>query len=779
MREFLNSFQKLEFPKVKTYLERYTVSDLARELIQNLAPSSDIVWIRQNLSLVSEMKKLLEADDPLPLDHLFDIRKSLHRVSIENFALSQEEFQRIKLVLRTSTKIRAYFTRRAGQYPLISSVAGGLTSQKVLEYNIDQAIDEEGHLKDSASKDLTAIRRQIADRNDSLRKSLEKILKSVAGKDWAQEDIITTREGRMVIPVKVEHKNHVPGFIHSASSSGATVFIEPMETLEMNNEIRTLRFAEEREIERILKALTVQVAGERENILRNVIVLTELDFIQAKAKYSIEVLGSEPVLTGRGDVVVRAAFHPILLHHHGRKEVIPLDMEFSRCNTLVITGPNAGGKSVAMKTVGLLSLLAQSGCHIPAAPESSLPVFDKIFLDSGDEQSIENDLSSFSSHLSNLRGILEEATGSSLVLIDEICSGTDPTEGFSLAAGILEQLAQTGSKTIVTTHHGTLKTFAFENPLMQNGSMEFDQETLRPTYRFRMGVPGSSYAIEMAQRMAIPEKIIERSKQLKGSDAAKLESLILDLERRAQELKRSLDEVMSEKTGLKSLVELYESKVSSLEKDLREIKSRAIGEAEGIIRRANSMIENSVREIRESSASREVVTRVKKEIQTLSKELETVKVEFQPGHEKHEEFKVGDVVSLKGSGAVGEVESVLDPDHYLVSMGGLRARVGRSDLLPAQKTKQTQKTFDMPVSEFKREIDLRGMYGDEALAAIDKFLDEALLAGLHRVDIIHGKGTGALRKKIAEFLKKTSSVKSFRLGEWNEGGSGVTVVELE
>jgi len=782
MREFFNSFQKLEFQKIKQYLQRYALSEIGKEHIDNLTPSSDIDIIASRLALVTEMKRLLEEDDALPLETVHDIRINLQRTSIANYFLSSEELNKVAMLLQTSRLVRTFFSKRNQQYPLLSQSVEEIYQSKVLEYNIHQAIDEEGRVKDSASKELAAIRRKINDRNVSLRKKLESVMQSVSGKEWIQEEIITTREGRMVIPVKVEHKNHIPGFIHSASASGATVFIEPMETLEINNEIRTLQFEEKREVESILKGLTTQIGEDREKISSNIRVLGELDFIQAKAKYSIDIFGNEPRISLKQELKLYGAYHPILLKRVGRSNVIPLDIEIDEtANTIVITGPNAGGKSVAMKTIGLLTVLAQAGCHIPASSESIVRICTDIFVDIGDDQSIENDLSSFSSHLEKLKIILKHANSSSLILIDEIGSGTDPLEGSSLAAAFLENITTIGSINIVTTHHGNLKTFAFEHRGMENGAMEFDAGTLKPTYRFRKGIPGSSYAIEMAERMSLPPEIIHRAMELKGSDAIKLERLIIDLESRTQHLNETLERVSNEKFKLDELIKLYESKLSSLQKEIKTVKAQAADEAQLIIEKSNTLIENAIKEIREASAKKEVVRKVKEDIHVLNEQINIIKKDFEESDNKFIEFNVGDRVRIKSSQATGTIQEKLGGDQFLLIIGEMKVKVHLNDLqLTDQEIVKVRTDYieNAVGKEYHNEIDLRGMYGEEAVAAVDKFLDDAMLAGLHRVDIIHGKGTGALRKRISEHLKTLSIVKSFRLGEWNEGGGGVTVVEL-
>ncbi len=782
MQEYLHSFSKLELDKVKQRIQNYTLSPLGREHVDRLLPANDLRNIRGMLAFVSEMKQLLESDDYPPLENLLDIRESLGRATIENFVLPAEELHSIALVLATSEKIRTYFTRRRESYPLLWESIYAIQPDKVLEYNISRAIDEEGKVRDSASKALSTIRIQIVERKESLRKSLESILKSISDKEWAQEEIITTRDGRMVIPVKTEHKHRLPGFIHSSSSSGATVFIEPTVTLELNNEIRTLEFEERREIEKILKGLTDQVRESRDLLRTNLQTLGELDFIQAKAKYSIEILGVEPRLQEEGRLRLVDAYHPVILLRHKRHEVVPLTLELGpETRTLIITGPNSGGKTVALKTVGLLSLLVQSGIHIPASPETEMKLFDEVFAEIGDEQSIENDLSSFSSHLANLKEILDHANGSSLVLIDEICSNTDPSEGASLGAAVIEDLTERGCLSVITTHHGSLKAFAAENSKIRNGAMEFDQATLRPSYRFQAGIPGSSYAIEMAQRMELPDRIIDRSKSLKGNDANRLEQLITDLESKRQELKNTLQKEGAEQNRLSELTRTYEARMNQLAAEIREIKAKAAEEAARIVDKAGATVERAVRQIRERSAESSSIGAAKSEIASLKSDLASFKKELEVKVERAFDPKVGSHVRLKHSDTVGEVVSVLDRGTYLVLAGGLRIKVAKDDLLPASEAPSQARggyVLETPL-ETARAIDLRGMYGDEAIAAVEKFLSDALVSGLHRVDIIHGKGTGALRKRISAFLKENPAVKTFRLGEWNEGGAGVTVVELD
>ncbi len=783
MREHLHALEKLEFEKVVRQIQSLTSSDLGKERIASLRPLTDLASIQHQLDLVSELKRLHEGDDPLPIHDFVDIREALQRSAIEDYVLPAESLRLISRTLQTMFSVAQYVARRKGKYPLLEVAMTGFRADKILAHHIDEAIDEEGLVKDSASRELLLIRRQIVEHRENLRRSLEKLLRTFADKGWVQEEIVTTRDGRMVVPIKVEHKGQIPGFIHSSSASGATVFVEPTETLELNNDIRTLQFREQREIDKILRALTAEVREARTQVAFNLGILTDLDSITARAKYSIIIMGNAP-LVGEGRALrLQRAYHPLLLQKHRREEIMPLSMDLTDTyRTLIITGPNAGGKSVAMKTVGLLAALTQSGCHIPAAAESHLPLFSDIFVDMGDEQSIEQDLSSFSSHLRNLKHICDEVTPESLVLIDEIASGTDPQEGAALASAILEHLTAIGCLTVVTTHHGMLKTFAFENPAIQNGGMEFNQETLTPTYRFRAGVPGSSYALEMAQRMQLPRPILERSRELKGKESSKLEDLILELEQQSQEFRVSSDKNAALRAELEGLKLDYEKKRKHIQQEAKEAKAQASHEAREILERANTLVERAVQEIKQTSASKDSIKSAKKEIADMrSKVTQDDSSDLESAASSPQRpLEVGDAVRLRSTSARGEIAARIDERTMLVVVGNLKVKVPAQDLeLALEKEAKFQYHETLRSSaEVRHEIDLRGLYGDEAIAQVEKLLDDAILAGLSRVDIIHGKGSGALRKRVAEYLKNNPHIKSFRLGEWNEGGGGVTVVQL-
>jgi DNA mismatch repair protein MutS2 len=778
---FSAALRKLEYYSIVEHISQLTVSESGCQQALLLSPQTDRTIIELELRKVSEAKELLIAEGTIPLDGFKNIAAALRKTTVENQVLATTELLEIAVTIQVSRTLKTFLSKRVALYPALGHYHEHLFSDKIVEHHIREALDEHGVVKDTASKELREIRRSMISASESLRRRLESILRQVSDREFAQEDIITTRDGRLVIPVKAEYKHQVPGFIHSSSASGATVFIEPAESLEFNNALRELQLREQREIYKILSDLTAQVAKIREPLESSLSALIELDVIVARGKYSIEIIGNPPLLAPHPGMKLIDARHPLLLKHLKREQVVPISIELGEdVSTFVITGPNAGGKTVAMKTVGLLIVCAQAGIHIPASSESEIYPFNNIFVDIGDDQSIENDLSTFSSHLIFLRHILEEAESSSLVLIDEIGAGTDPSEGSALAEMVLEELTARKAVTIATTHHGILKAFAHETKGMSNASMEFDQKTLRPTYRFRSGVPGSSYAFELAERLGIQQSLLERARVHVGDEKTKLESLLLDLERQSQEYQRQLRETSKEKGRLESLVLSYEQKMTQLKRELGTIRKKALEDAKEIVQQAHIKVERSVKEIRESGAEREVVRSSRQVLKQLGEELQKISVEEQVAPESNEQIVKGDVVRIRDGYERGEVIEIKGT-HAIVLCGDARLRIALMDL---HKEQQQHVAHHKPAShiaapEATNEIDLRGLFGDDAIAQVQIFLDNAYAAGLHRVDIIHGKGTGALRKKIGEFVQSYPHVNSFRLGEWNEGGTGVTVVELK
>jgi DNA mismatch repair protein MutS2 len=782
---FTQAVEKLHFSAVIEHIKRYAQSQLGTSMLDTCLPVGDLVKVRRDLDLLDEMKQALEIEEPIPMQGIRDIREEVHRSGIEGNALSGKDFRYIYDTIHASRLLHGYFKVRTEKYPRLGSLTRDLIADKVLEYNIDSTVNEDGEIRDSASNELQEIRRSIRNVSETLRRRLERIIKNLAAERIAQEELITTRDGRMVVPVKSEYKHIVPGFIHSSSASGATVFIEPAETLDINNQLREYQIQEQREIDRLLRILTAKISERKQELLATLDVLSEIDLLYAKAHYSIEILGIRPHESTDRTLRLTDARHPLLLLHHKRSAVIPLTLTLGEnFHTLIITGPNAGGKSVAMQTVGLLCLMYQSGLHIPAGVDSSFPVFDNIYVSMGDEQSIEQDLSTFSSHLLTLKEILSGAGDRSLVLIDEIGAGTDPVEGSALAASFLSYLTDRKTLTIATTHHGDLKAFAFERDGIQNGAMEFDQQTLTPTYRFTVGIPGSSYALEIAQRLGFSSDILDNAKTYLGSTQRQIERLLVNLEQQSQDYKNQLDIIRREKDRLERITSEYEQKLSGLRTEIKDMKLQAAREAREIVDRANAVIENAVKEIREAAGEAQVVRQWREEIRDIKKTLETtIQTSVRQVVPDTTPLNVGDRVLYEEGNQVGEIVEILDNENMQVLFGSVKLKVPRQKLTRTtakEKPRRYETSIGIETESepAPRSIDIRGLSGDEAVTAVDAFLDRAVLAGYKIVDIIHGKGTGVLRNRISEYLKQDARILSYRLGDWNEGGSGVTVAEL-
>lgn len=787
MNPFAAAAGALDLPTILHRIQQYAASELGREAVRNIAPSSDLELISASLNRVTEMKRLLEGEGAVPMEGIADVRIPIRQAVIENNILSTREIALVGSTLAAGRTIKAFIEKRKEYLPYLFNVTADISILKELEFNITQAIDENFEVRDTASRELRSIRQSIVDKQSIIRRALEKILRATAEQGMVRDEIITTRDGRMVIPIKAELKNRFPGFIHSTSATGQTVFIEPSETLTLNNEITELFFREKREVERILRTLTAQIGAVADPLLVTIGALTLLDTEYAKARYSIEVKGNKPFLKTDGALVLRVAYHPILLLKHARETIVPLELEIGgRYRTLLITGPNAGGKTVALKSVGLLALMVQSGIHIPVSADSEFPIFQQIFVLIGDNQSIENDLSTYSSQVLQVKTITEAAGDETLILIDEIGSNTDPTEGGAFAAAVLDHLNASGAFTIATSHQASLKAFVHSTEGMENGAMEFDQTTLTPTYRFKPGIPGSSYALEIAHRLGISERIVAKSRTMLGDQKARLEQLILELENRSQELSQRLQSTDAEMLRYKELSASYETKLQTLNKEVKALKAKAIEDARAIIDKAASTVESTVREIRTTQAQKEVVRSGKERIARLEKEVESLEKEITGAITAKEEplpqLQINDLVVLKSGGQTGTVVSLPDKNGNLhVAFNSIKARVNISNIRSVSR--KEARRIDavnsvMIEKEATTEVDVRGMYGDEAVDMVDKFIDDATLSGLHRLEIIHGHGTGVLRKRIHELLQSDSRIKTYRFGERHEGGAGVTIVEI-
>ncbi len=782
---YADALSKLNFERIITHITGYCASGYGVEVTTRLEPSNVFAIVRDELVRVDEVRALLDADERLPLEELDDARPALHRASKTGSMLPAEDFRHILRTLIVSRKLKTFLGKRSDRCPLLHQTCAELFDDKMLEFHIDRVVDEEGGVRDSASKELRAIRREIIEKSGQLRRRMENILKRTSDEDMVMEELVTMRDGRMVLPVKAEYKRQVQGFIHSTSATGQTVYIEPTETLELNNEIRDLQFAEIREVNAILTELTDRLRSAVQHLLRSIELIAELDSLNARARYGKESLGACPHVRLDGPLVLKHARHPLLLLHKKRKDVVPLDLELGdEYSTIIITGPNAGGKSVTMKTAGLCALMVQSGIPVPCDAESEFPVYRGIYVDIGDEQSVENDLSTFSSHISRLARIVDQADASSLVLIDEIGTGTDPAEGSALGASILERITAAQAHVIATTHHGMLKAFAHEKDGMANAAMEFDLHTLQPTYIFRPGLPGSSYAFEITRRHGMHPSIIERAREILGTQSDALEHLLAEVERQSQELGIRLRKSEQEEEEYARLVEEYSRKLKGMKQEAKSIRQEALDEAARILEEANASVEDAIRTIREEQASREAIRRAREDVVRQKKQVKDALDEIRPEAAIEQEgeseiIRAGDEVAMKEHPATkGIALEDARKGKVTVAFGSMRMNVDAAGLtrLRAAEKPERVSTAHLPETVESNEIDVRGMYGDEAIREIDRFLYQAWSMGMKRIDIIHGKGTGALRKRVHSYLRDLSFVENYALGEWNEGGSGMTKV---
>ena len=613
-------------------------------------------------------------------------------------------------------------------------------------------------------------------------KSVNRIIKNLADKDIVREDYITLRDGRIVIPIKSEHKRHIRGFIHSESSTGQTVYIEPEETLDLNNEILSLSFAEKREIERILKELTKKISSVSEELINSLSKLAYLDSIFSRAKYSIEIVGNFPEFDNKKTFTLIEGRHPLLFKKLGKENAIPLNLSIDKKNVIIITGPNAGGKTVVLKTLGLLVLMAQCGIPVPVSPDSNFHVFSNVLLDIGDEQSIEDDLSTFSSHLSNIRRIIETADSDSLVLVDEIGTGTDPSEGAALATAFLIELQKKGATVLATTHHGSLKLIANDLEGFENAAMEFDHSLLKPTYKFKQGIPGSSYAFEIAKRIGFDENILGSARKHLDSDKHKIEEFLSEIESKSFEVQKKLRALEIENTRLDGLSNLYKQNLDKLNKEKKEILKKATGDAAEYLKNVNRKVENVIKDLRENKADKEAIKSAKmlvNELKARNKELTKQSVEI---IEEKVNFNIGDFVGIKDSNTIGQI---IDKDESrnkaVLQVGAMKITADISSLFQTKKQKQKVSVTESTTyasQNINSRLDIRGQRAAESEFEIIKFVDDAYSSGLDRIEILHGKGTGALKKTVHDILKQHPAVSNFYFAPLEMGGDGITIVEF-
>ncbi|MDZ7624039.1 MAG: endonuclease MutS2 [Ignavibacteriaceae bacterium] len=776
-------FEKLEFQKVLSNVANYAVTENGKKYVLELIPLFDIRKVTAEGEAVSEAKEILIRNIPPQIDYIPDLFESISQSRIEGAVLNSKKILEILRLAKVSRSLHQFIKNNSNTAPILSGYQNSLLSDKVFEHHIEKVIDESGEIKEKASQKLFDIRKQVREKQSSLIKSINSIMKTLDADGIVREDYLTLRDGRMVIPIKAEHKRHLRGFIHSESATGQTVYIEPEQTLELNNEIITLGFAEKREIERLLKELTSLIGKESEKLKETLKTIAYIDSLFARAKYSIEIIGAFPSINNNKNFYVNDARHPVLLKKLGREAAVSLSFKLEDQKIIVITGPNAGGKTVVLKTIGLLSLLLQSGIHIPVHPDSNFHLFKNILLDIGDEQSLEDDLSTFSSHLNNLKNILLNADENSLVLLDEIGTGTDPTEGSALAAAVLLKLRDKKALVLASTHHGSLKIIANNEAGFVNAAMEFDHEQLKPTYRFKLGVPGSSYAFEIARRIGVDDTLIQTASNFMDSDKYKLEIFLSELEEKSNKLEEKLNQLEIENTRLAGLSGLYKNNIERLEKEKKEILKKAKSDAEDFLKDVNRKVENVIKQIRESGAQKEVIKEAKKIIVELKAETEEL---YSPEVGKEiniSDFSVGSFVSIKNTTTSGRIIQIdKERSKALIESGSIKMQVDLSDLIPGQPdTGHTpaihHHNISQPVTQYR--LDIRGRKPEEADFEILKFIDDSYMTGQQRVEILHGKGTGVLKKTVKDILDKHEKVKNYYFAPIEFGGEGITIVELK
>ncbi len=771
-------YEKLEYDKVLEYIAENTRSTLARKSIFEHKPFRYPEDAKRYGALVSAAKRALEEGKEPPYAYEEDLTDEIVKSRIEGIALESKKILRIAELLFSAREILRYLKSNEFVEPLYEKFGELIYTDALLENSVSKIIDKTGEIKDSASPRLREIRREITEKNILLRRVAEKKLRELSDAKITQEDFLTLHDGRFVLPIKAEYKRQIRGFIHSESATGQTVYIEPEEILNLNNEIISLGFEEKREIKRLLTELTKRIAEISEELLRTQRALAEIEKVFAAAKYSLKNDCAFPQLENSKPIEIMQARHPVLMRKLGARKTVPLDLNFEDYKVILITGPNAGGKTVALKTVGLLNLLVKSGLHVPVSPDSNFNFFEKIFVDIGDEQSIEEDLSTFSSHLSNIKEILEKADASSLVLLDEIGTGTDPIEGAALASAILLELAEKGARTLATTHHGNLKALANETPGFQNASLEFDLKNIKPTFRLLQGEPGASYAFEVAKRIGLSDELIERAKKFIDEKTNKAEELLVELQRRADALGKKLRDAELENSRLRGLANLYEKKNKELAERKRKILDEAKLEAASIISEANKKIETAVKEIREKKGSREAIKKAKADVEKFKK-----KIEIEKKAERAKEFKTGDYVRIAKTNTEGVIESIdAKKRNAVIVSGALRITAPLDELEHAKKSKKNGESFSK-INYYSQlqnlRLDIRGKKPEEIEFEVVKFIDDAYTTNNKEVEILHGKGTGALKQTVHRLLREHEFVKDFHFAKVEVGGEGITVVKLK
>ena len=852
-----NFEHKIGFDEIRTLLKERCLSGLGKEKVDEIAFSTDVTEVNERLEQLREFRRLQEDADDFPLQYFFDVRESIKRIRLEGTHLEENEVWDLRRSLETIANIVKYLERGGEEtasgemrypYPALHRLTEGVATFPAMIRRIDSILDKFGHIKDSATMTLAGIRHDLQKTEGSISRTLYTILHAAQKDGLVDKDVApAVRDGRLVIPVSPGVKRKISGIVHDESATGKTVFIEPTEVVEANNKVRELEAAERREIIRILTVFSDEVRPHVSDILGSYEFLAQIDLIRAKAELASLTNGFEPEVKEQPQMDWIRACHPLLqlsLEKQG-KQVVPLDIMLTpQARLLIISGPNAGGKSVCLKTTGLLQYMLQCGLSVPIGDRSTTGIFESIMIDIGDEQSIENDLSTYSSHLLNMKQMMKQADGHTLLLIDEFGGGTEPTIGGAIAEAVLKQFWEKQAFGVITTHYQNLKHFAEDHQGVVNGAMLYDRHEMQALFQLSIGQPGSSFAIEIARKTGIPEEVIKDASDIVGRDYIQSDKYLQDIVRDKRYWEGKRQTIHQHEKSLESKINRYEDELSEIERQRKEILRKAKEEAEELLRESNKKIENAIREIRESQAEKERARQVREELNAFKEEISDIdtresdeqiarkirqlqerkerrekrKAEKQKKEEagkrkedaalasaqgssaKDAQLKPGDTVRIKGLTSVGRLESI-DGKMATVIFGDMKTkmraeRLERAEAPKQQSSKQeernqsiagsyanvssgTRQAIDSRKLNFKQDIDVRGMRGDEAINAVTYFIDDAILVGVPRVRILHGTGTGILRQLIRQYLATIPNVSHFRDEHVQFGGAGITVVDLD
>lgn len=811
---------KIGFDKIRQLLIAKCLSPLGEEKVTNLAFSSDYTHISESLSQTEEFMRIINEEDNFPTNYFLDVRHALRNIRVEGTWIDEAALFDLRRSLQTIRDIVLFLKKEEEEntpYPYLYALAGEVAIFPQLISKIDNILDKFGRIKDNASAELSRIRKDIAHVSSGISRSLNAILRTAQNEGLVEKDVTPTmRDGRLVIPVAPAFKRKIKGIVHDESASGKTVFIEPAEVVEANNRIRELESEERREIIKILVTFTDILRPLVADILQSYEFLATIDFIRSKATFAIDLDAIKPSIEDKQIIRWYRAKHPLLFisHRKQNKQIVPLDIELEEDNRiLIISGPNAGGKSVCLKTVGLLQYMVQCGIPIPLAENSKVGIFNNVFIDIGDEQSIENDLSTYSSHLTNMKFFVRNCDEKTILLIDEFGGGTEPQIGGAIAESLLKRFNEKESFGVITTHYQNLKHYANEHKGVINGAMLYDRHLMQPLFTLSIGNPGSSFAIEIARKIGLPEDVIADASEIVGSDYINMDKYLQDIVRDKRYWETKRQSIRQKEKRLEEITTTYETDLLSVEKQRKEILRQAKADAERVLSEANAKIENTIRTIRESQAEKEKTKqarltlnefkssledeknfsddKIAKKIEKLKeKEKNKKKKSEQPKEIKEQIIAIGDNVRIKGQTSIGQVLDI-QKGSATVAFGMIKSTVKLETLEYISKNQVKRENRSTTISvvasddlrekklNFKQDIDVRGMRGEEALQAVMYFVDDAVLVGVSRIRILHGTGTGALRQMIRDYLRTAQGVRNFQDEHVQFGGTGITVVDLE